>query len=167
MLVLPLTNTLGEIKGFQFRHVERDQKGYKDYLPDRAEAVLFGLGQALPHVWTTRRILLVEGAFDLFPLQRYFPEVVATLTAHVLDRLARILRRIQVRDIFVAYDNDKTGRESSEEIQHQYGKEFDVHPLRCPTIKMVNGTSTKDFGELWEALGEEGFRQRIRNLASK
>src|SRR5438046_598696 len=34
MLVLPLTNTLGEIKGFQFRHVDRDQGGYKDYLPD-------------------------------------------------------------------------------------------------------------------------------------
>lgn len=167
MLVLPLTNTLGEIKGFQFRHVERDQGGYKDYLPDRAEAVLFGLGQALPHVWASRRIFLVEGAFDLCPLQRYFPDVVATLTADVPERVVRILRRIQVRDIFVAYDNDKTGRESSTEIQHQYGKEFDVHLLRCPPLKTVNGKTTKDFGELWETLGEEGFRQRIRDLASK
>src|ERR1700744_1794987 len=56
MFVFPMTNALGQIKGVQFRHVERKSKGYIDYLTDRDEPVLFGLAQAMPHVWRTQSI---------------------------------------------------------------------------------------------------------------
>lgn len=163
--VLPLTNALGEIKGLQFRHVEQAKKGYMDFIPDKGEAVLFGLGQAMPHVWTTRRILLVEGGFDVFPMQRYFPDVVATLTAHLIEALVRVLRRLEVSDLWLGYDRDKTGRESTEQVKKQYGKEFRLHVLTLPhDVKMVDGKVVKDPSGLWETWGEEKFGRFIRGL---
>lgn len=167
MYVLPLTNALGEVKGLQFRHVEQERKGYTEYIPEKGEAVLFGLGQAIPRVWESRRVLLVEGAFDVFPMQRHFPEVVATLTAHLLDALVRVLRRLEVRDIWLAYDKDQTGRESTEKVQKLYGSDFQLHPLSFPQVKMADGKLTKDPSGLWEAWGETKFRESIRPLIEK
>lgn len=167
--VLPLTNALGEIKGLQFRHVEQEKKGYIDYFAEKGEAVLFGLGQAMPHIWTTHRILLVEGAFDLFPMQRYFPAVTATLTAHLLDALVRVLRRVEVSDIWLAYDRDQTGRESTEKVTKNYGKQFKFHPLAIPgeNVKMPNGKLVKDPSGLWETWGEEKFGKFIRPIIER
>src|SRR4051812_13467368 len=58
VFVLPLTNTLGEISGLQFRHVDRERAGYMDYFVDRKETVLFGLGQAVASMWATRSVYL-------------------------------------------------------------------------------------------------------------
>lgn len=165
--VLPLTNALGEIKGLQFRHVEQEKKGYTDFIPEKGEAVLFGLGQAVPHIWDTRRIMLVEGGFDLFPMQRYFPEVTATLTAHLLDALVRVLRRLEVSDIWLAYDTDQTGRESTEKVKKYYGEKFNIRVLTMPQIKMADGKLSKDPSGLWETWGEEKFGRFIRPLIDR
>jgi DNA primase len=166
-IVLPLTNALGEVKGLQFRHVEQEVKGYTDFIAEKGEAVLFGLGQAMPHVWTTHRILLVEGGFDLFPMQRYFPEVTATLTAHLLDALVRVLRRLEVTDIWLAYDNDQTGCESTEKVKKNYGDEFSIRLLNLPKVMMPDGKQTKDPSGLWETWGEERFGSFIRPLIKR
>jgi DNA primase len=167
MFVLPLTNAVGEIKGLQFRHTEQERKGYTDFVPEKGEAVLFGLGQAIPHVWNSRRVLLVEGAFDLFPMQRYFPDVTATLTAHLLDALVRVLRRIEVSDIWLGYDRDQTGRDSAQKIVKHYGKYFRVHTLNFPDVKMVDNKTAKDPSGLWETWGEEKFGEKIRGLIER
>ena len=167
VFVLPLTNAVGEIKGLQFRHVEPDKKGYMDFIPTKGEAILFGLGQAMTSAWESNRILLVEGAFDLFPLQRYFPEVVATLTAHMVESLVRVFRRIGVKDLWLGYDNDKTGRDSVLQLNKQYGKEFSVHALLFPKEPMVNGKITKDPSDLWETWGEQKFGSFIRPLIER
>ncbi len=167
VFVLPLTNAAGEIKGLQFRHVDQNVKGYREYIPEKGEAVLFGLSQAMPHAWTSHRVLLVEGAFDLFPMQRYFPEVVATLTAHLLDGLVRVLRRVEVSDIWLGYDRDQTGRESTEKVKKFYGDKFSVRTLTFPQVKMVDGKLTKDPSGLWETWGEEKFGKFIRPLIEK
>jgi DNA primase len=166
-IVLPLTNTLGDIRGFQFRHVEQTRKGYSDFMLEKGEAVLFGLGQAMPYIWAKRRILLVEGGFDLFPMQRYFPETTATLTAHMLDSLVRILRRVGVKDMLLAYDNDKAGRSSAEEVKKHYGDKFRVASFCFPRETMASGQLTKDPSDLWETLGEVGFSEFLRFYTKK
>ena len=166
-IVLPLTNTLGDIRGFQFRHVEQARRGYSDFMLEKGESVLFGLGQAMPHVWAKRRILLVEGGFDLFPIQRYFPETTATLTAHILDSLTRVLHRVGVKDILLAYDNDKTGRSSAEEVKKRYGEKFRVYAFCFPLEKMADGRLTKDPSDLWEVRGESGFGEFMKLCCKK
>jgi DNA primase len=163
VFVLPLTNALGEIRGLQFRHVERSRSGYMDYILDQGEPVLFGLAQALPCIWRTGAAFLVEGAFDLFPIQRTMSGVVATLTARVPDTFLRFLRRL-VQDIWLGWDNDSTGRTSCGKFLSRFGSEFAIHPVVYPQVPKIEGGVTKDPGELWESWGEAKFSKYVRSL---
>lgn len=154
MYVFPLTNVLGAVRGLQFRHVERDKKDYIDYIDDKSEVALFGLSQAMPHVWETGSILLVEGTFDLFPVQRPVPQTVATLTARVVEPLIPVLRRL-VDDIWIGYDRDATGMRATANFIRGYGSEFRIHEVAYPTPLMPNGKRAKDPGDLWELWGDE------------
>ena len=164
VLVLPLTNTLGVIHGFQFRHVDRARKGYLDFLPYKEESVLFGLGQAMPHVWRTEGIWLVEGAFDLFPIQRHFPGVVATLTARVPENLVRVMRRM-VRHVWVGYDMDAAGRSAAADFARGYSGDFRVETVYYPQAHVLGSTlPTKDPGDLWEAWGDEQLGRFVQSV---
>jgi DNA primase len=163
-IVLPLTNVLGEVRGLQFRHVARDRAGYMDFIEVNDEAILFGLGQAAPHLWAERSVVLVEGGFDLFPVQRVFPGTVATLTARVTDSLLRLLRRLVSR-VWLGYDMDEPGRRACERYQKQLSSEFDAKVVLYPRVPML-GTSklTKDPGDLWETWGDAKFQDEMRAL---
>lgn len=163
MFVLPLTTTLGVVKGFQFRHVDRERKGYTDFFLSQEEPVLFGLGQAMPHVWNTEQVLLVEGAFDLFPLQRHVPAIFATMTAKVTLPVVRLLRRL-VRHVWLGYDMDAKGRKACFEFAREFGREFDTHIVAYPKIFKV-GTKEllNDPGDLWEAWGDVRVREFVKS----
>ena len=172
VFVLPLTNTLGATKGFQFRHIDHDRAGYMDFIAEKGEAVLFGLSEAMPHVWQTQSVFLVEGAFDLFPVQRFHPGVVATLTARVVDPLVHILRRIVDR-IFMGYDMDQTGRDASEKFLKWHGKssrvgaqEFNITVVDWPQVAL-DGQLVKDPADLWEIVGDQQFGEIIRSLVGR
>ena len=161
VFVLPLTNTLGDIKGLQFRHVDRARKGYMDYFLDKSEAVLFGLAQAMPYVWETGEVYLVEGGFDLFPIQRIFPGTIATLTARVSEPLVRVLRRFCSK-IWLGYDMDATGRRASAKFRKEHC-EFKVYIVEYPLVPHGTG-QTKDPGELWEEWGDVRLQAHIRSI---
>ncbi len=159
--VFPLHNTLGELKGFQFRHIDRDRAGYIDYISEKGEAVLFGLAQAMPHVWRTGSIFLVEGTFDLFPVQRVYPSIVATLTARVVDSLVPVLRRL-VKDIWVGYDMDATGRKGIRLFKKAHDVEFSsINGVDWPTPMMSNGKRAKDPNDVWETWGDAKFNSVV------
>ena len=173
VFVLPLTNTLGVIKGFQFRHVDRERSGYMDFIAEKGEAVLFGLSQAMPHVWRSRSVFVVEGAFDLFPVQRVYPGTVATLTARVVDPLVRILRRL-TDTIHMGYDMDEAGRGSCARFAKWHGKgsrvgeqEFDIRIVDWPQVDTLDGSLIKDPSDLWEAWGDEQFGKFIRSITGR
>lgn len=161
---LPLTNTLGAVRGLQFRYVERARKGYMDCIPDKSEAVLFGLAQAMPHVWKTGEVYLVEGGFDLFPIQRIIPGTIATLTARVVDPLYRVLRRLCSK-IWLGYDMDRTGQAASHKFRKEHGREFEVLIVSYPQIPKSDGKGlTKDPGELWEEWGDNRLREHMQSI---
>ena len=154
VFVLPLTNTLGQVKGLQLRHVDQAQKGYSDFLPFDDEPILFGLAQAMPHVWETQSIWLVEGAFDLFPIQRFCPNVVPTLTNRLTEQFAVLLRRL-VDDIWLAWDMDVKGREATWRAVREYCDDFQIHSVRFPRPLKLDGSGlVKDPSELWEVWGD-------------
>jgi DNA primase len=163
VFVLPLTNTLGNVRGLQFRHVEQGRRGYMDYIADKGEAVLFGLAQAMPHVWEAGEVYLVEGAFDLFPIQRIIPGTLATLTAHVSDPLLRVLRRLCSK-IWLGYDMDPAGRRASHRFQKEHGRDFEVQIVSYPQVAMLDGRLAKDPGEIWEAWGDMRLREALLSV---
>lgn len=155
VFVFPLTNTLGQIRGLQLRHVAPARKGYTDYLSTKEEPVYFGLAQAMPRVWDSEKVYLVEGAFDLFPLQRHLGGVVSTLHAGLPTPLWRVFRRL-VRKIVLAYDMDSGGRDAAFEIIRKYREHVEVQVLKLPPIPYKSkGRPVKDPGELWEVWGDE------------
>lgn len=163
--VLPLTNALNEVRGVQFRSVERSKSGYTDYFLDETEPTLFGLGPAVQAMWKSEQAVLVEGGFDVFPVQRVFlPETVATLTAKVNAPFVRLLRRL-VKRVYVSYDRDNTGRRGTSSFIRWYGKEFDVIDVEYPEIKTVEGKVAKDPSEIWEAWGDEQLGEHLRCIA--
>jgi DNA primase len=162
MYVFPMTNALGQVKGLQFRHVDRKAKGYTDYLVDKDEPALVGLAQAMPHVWRTQSVWLVEGAFDMFPIQRVYPNVIPTMTAAVSTSLMRFLKR-NVRDVWLGYDTDRTGYFGAREVAEQATDDFRVHIPKLPILKFFDGRSTKDPADLWEVLGDDRFGVYLRN----
>lgn len=164
VFVFPLTNALGAVRGVQFRYVDRARGGYMDFIDGKDEAILLGLAQAMPFIWETRSVYLVEGAFDLFPVQRVFPGTVATLTARVTEPMIRLLRRLVSR-IWLGYDADDPGQKAAERFQKNHGHEFNVRIIRYPRIPMV-GTDklSKDPGDIWETWGDSRFQTYLRPL---
>jgi DNA primase len=163
--VFPLTNTLGETKGVQFRSVEREKKTFADYFIDRSEPIMFGAPQAMPIVWEKESVFLVEGTFDFFPVQRVFPNTIATMTARVTEQLVRLLRRL-VRDVYLLYDMDETGQRSAKKFSRQYGDEFRAHVLQYPRVQMATGKMTKDPGDLWEIWGDDRLASYLRCIVN-
>lgn len=160
-LVLPLTNSLGQVKGVQFRSADRAVKGYLDYFAEEFEPVLFGLGQAMPKAWETSSMHLVEGAFDLFPIQRQCPNVVSCMTAKLNAATARLLRRF-VKTLYPSFDLDAAGRRGLLALQTEYGELFTIKPPPYPKVVKVDGQVVKDPGDLWEAWGDERIREFLR-----
>lgn len=161
--LLPLTTTLGEVRGFQLRHVDRRRVGYSDFFIDRREACLFGLSQAVAAMWESGSVYLVEGAFDLFPVQRAVPGVVATLTARTSQQTARVLRRIVSR-VWMGYDMDESGRKGCEDFAKEHGRDFQVYTVAYPR---VNGKVVKDPGDLWEAWGDAQLVPFIKSVLTQ
>src|SRR5262249_25026510 len=155
---LPVTNALGEVRGFQVRAIGRGKSRYYDYFPDKREACYFGLGQAAKSMWETKSVFLVEGAFDLFPVQRAYPAVVATLTARTSPALAKVLRRL-VTHVWVGYDMDEPGRRGCSDFLRDYVREFEVYIVSYPKLEKV-----KDPGDLWEAWGDSQLVPFIQDL---
>jgi DNA primase len=157
VFVFPLTNSLGQVKGVQFRHVERDARGYTDYFVAKDEPAFFGLAQAMPHVWKTQTIVLVEGVFDFFPVQRVYPHAMSSMTSAVSSSFARFLKR-NVREVWLCYDRDAAGREGAQGFIQEYRQDYDrVRVGQLPALLMPNGKRTKDPSDLWELLGDDRF----------
>jgi DNA primase len=164
VILLPLTNALGDVRGVQLRHVARERGGYMNYIEVNDEAIFFGLGQAAPHMWAEQSAFLVEGAFDLFPVQRVFPGTVSTLTARVTDPFLRLLRRLVTR-VWLGYDMDDAGRRACERYQKSLSSEFVAKVVLYPRVQMVGtGKLIKDPSDLWETWGDTRFQEFIRAL---
>lgn len=163
VFVLPLTNTLGQVKGIQVRSVDRSAKNYQEFAIPTGEPYLFGLGQAAEAIWHTEEIVLVEGVFDLFPIQRSVPQTVATLTAKVPENFLPTMRRV-VRCAWLGYDMDHTGWRGVSRFRKQHGDEFDIHRLEFPGVRLPNGKAAKDPGDVWEAWGDDRLYQHLSNL---
>lgn len=163
-LVFPLTSTLGAIHGLQFRDLDPKTRGYLDYYEVKEEPAFFGLAQAMPSAWTSEEIWLVEGVFDLCPIQRHIPNSISTLHAGVSKSLARVLRRV-ARFLVVAYDMDSTGLTVAYDLAREMKGLFEVAIVKFPRVRLATGVTVKDPNELWAAWGDAAlgaFLQRNR-----
>lgn len=153
-LLFPLTTFAGQVRGLQVRYRDRAKKGYSDYFDTKSEPCLFGLREAASHIFAGREVVLVEGCFDFFPVQRVWPHTIATLTASADHLLLRSLSRVVDR-VGCFYDRDKGGERGFRNLRESL-------PLEVYRVEYPVGFSHKDPGELWETYGEDWFSNYLK-----
>jgi DNA primase len=153
-VVFPLTNALGMVRAFQIRTPRADTKDYWKFYSLRSgvDALFFGTDVAMPHIWKSREVYLVEGIFDLFPVQRVFPNTLCCGTAEVSQDQIEFLKR-HVDRVFVMFDHDEQGKRFFDQFYKDHRKTFDL-------IEKVD-YSGKDPSDSWERLGEARFRDQF------
>ena len=163
-LVFPVYNTRGTLRGIETRRwYDTMYRKYTQYfLTDwKIDAVFLGLPQALPHIWETQTVYLVEGMFDFFVVQRVFPNTLCTLTARVGFEQQRFLQR-WARNVVYMFDSDTKGREATEKAMARVNVDsntgYYAHSLKVPA---------KDPSEYYQKVGYARFKRELESKASK
>jgi len=117
-LVCPVVVPGGDVVGFSSRVVGEPPPGSDPppkYINSPESSVykksklLFGLAQAREAIATTKRVVLVEGNFDVISLhQAGFNEVVAPLGTALTTEQVTVLKRLAER-VVLLYDGDRAG----------------------------------------------------------
>lgn len=152
-VLFPLTS-YRRTMGFISRSVD-GKEYYKWRLPVPGPW-FFGLNQTtLKNIWDTRQVFLVEGAFDLFPLQRIYPNTLCLGSANLSIQQNIFLERF-VDKVFLYLDSDDAGKRGAEKIKHFANK------YKCVILKQ----SYKDIGEAWWVLGDEKLQKIVHDQVS-
>lgn len=169
-MACPMWSPKGTLIGCEFR-TTMGNKNIQDYrLPNTRWAPFFlGMKQAMPKVWAGGSVWIVEGLFDLAPLDWVIPKtdaVLATVRAKLSDQHVAFLRRFMVKGAWVhmCYDKDETGRKATvgwndaETGKRRYGALEALQRVGLP-CRDVPYSGGKDPGELWDAGGIKAIRK--------
>jgi DNA primase len=126
-LIVPIRDERGRVIAFGGRLLEGDGPKYinspETDLYKKSE-VLYGLDQAMNAIRARKRILLVEGYFDVLSLQQAgFGEAVATCGTALSDQHADRLSKL-ANDITFLTDSDRAGDQAAERIEEKYIRMF-------------------------------------------
>jgi DNA primase len=156
-IVFPIYSMLEEEIGMQIRLIDTQKhtRPYKQYYAYHRDIhpYFFGLPQALPHVYESGYLVIVEGIFDYFAVRKITPNVVAVLTSGVPVACRRFFKRFTKR-VVALLDMDQPGREGAEHLA-RYAESEGYHVV-IPTY------SEKDPGELYK----KGKMQEIQRIVS-
>lgn len=142
-LVFPLTAPLGAVLGVQTRAL--DTKSYMQFYayPTEVFPYLFGVTAALPHIWRTKQIVIVEGVFDYLAVKDLAPNAVAVLTAGVPQACRRFFRRY-VKRVTALLDMDEAGRTGAERLATDPDAGYVVTAPRYPAHDPADYLATEE-----------------------
>jgi hypothetical protein len=172
-LVCPIYSPKGKVLGFEARNTER--KALTEFLlPEAAwSPVWLGLTRAaMERVWAGGDIWIVEGLFDLFPLEWVVPPedvVLGTLRARLTDKHVEFLRRFCTGWVHMVYDRDEQGRKATHGWTDQTGRRrwgaLDKLNRVGVSSRDVPYTGGKDPGEVWDKGGVGALRRAFDLVA--
>jgi len=158
-LSFPITSPKGEVIGLEARRSLPDgsKKVYQYRTPSASwNPYMIGSEKAFQSLWTGCDLWVVEGVFDMTTLERVTAPcdaVVSTLRAGMDQVTMNMISRFAGKGstIFIAYDNDETGRKKAQWLHRQFSN-LDV---RC----VVWNYKGKDPNEVWKAGGDRLLRR--------
>lgn len=116
-LMFPIHDNQGRIAGFGGRTLCNDDAKYlnsSDSPLYHKSSVLYGFHHAMKAMRDTKRVILVEGYFDVLACHRVgVHEVVATCGTALTEEHARLLKR-SVDRVVLCLDQDRPGKEAAE-----------------------------------------------------
>jgi hypothetical protein len=66
-----------------------------------------------------------------------------------------------VKQVWLAYDNDKDGRRACADFKESYGDSLEVHIPVFPKVRVGVDRYVKDPSELWEVWGDTRLRDYL------
>jgi hypothetical protein len=116
-LVFPMTTFFGRYYGIQLKSLAQprtiltyDYKPYSNYYGN-----IFGLPVAMPAIWDSKEVVLVEGPIDAMAVSHIRKDVVASLTANIMPQTVAMLKRF-ANVVHIAFDNDDGGRDGTRKV---------------------------------------------------
>lgn len=100
---------------------------------------LFGINHL--NLENLKEVVLVEGERDVMKLQQEGFNALGTHGNHLTFEQSELLRKFGVKDLILAYDPDKAGRNCAEKILKEYSKSFNS----ILELKLENGKDPKDY----------------------
>jgi len=175
-IVCPCYSPRGIIIGFEARTWEWDAgKKITDYRLSQASWNPFFLGltpSTMHRIWDGCDVWIVEGLFDLAPMERIVPSqdvVLATVRAKLSWAHAEFLRRYVRRGrVNLVYDNDETGRKQTLGWTDEHGKRrwgaLEVLQRVGVENRDIPYRGGKDPGEIWDNGGEPALREAFSHV---
>ena len=119
-IIFPIYDVIGRTVGIFGRAL--DSKAFKYYLTQEAKysGVLTGIYQALPHIYETGKVFVVEGPFDLLAFRKVFKNSVGANTAGLSESQYEILSFFADR-IVTVFDSDAAGENATKEAKKKWG----------------------------------------------
>jgi len=173
-LICPLTNPRGDLLGFEARSILGKRISQFKVFPKAAwNPVWIGCRRAMARIYGGGDIWVVEGQFDLYPLEWVIPEtdvVLASLRAQLTRAQVEFLRRVSGfgGTVHMVYDRDETGKKGVHGWVDDQGKRHwgALEQLRyvgvpCDDVPYRGG---EDLGEVWDSGGVEAMRRAFPTL---
>lgn len=146
-LIFPIRSPGGDVVAFGGRNISGGEPKYINS-PEtelyQKRRVLFGLNRAVKGIQQNRRVLVVEGYFDVLAFfEAGLPCAVAPLGTALTEDQARVLRRYADRATLV-FDDDRAGIQAARrgiEVMEKVGMQCDVvvpHGGKDPADILVN-----------------------------
>lgn len=113
-VVFPIQDAMGRVVGLSGRAV--DSKLFKTFVTAEAKYIgcfFYGFYQALPEIYKTGTVYVVEGPFDCHALRIALPNTIASLTSGIYANQHDFLK-CYCKKIVVVFDDDPPGREGAE-----------------------------------------------------
>ena len=176
-LVCPVIEPGGEIAGFSARLVgapaeDRDPPPKYINSPEstvyKKSKLLFGLAQARDAMAAAKRVVLVEGNFDVITLhQAGFTEVVAPLGTALTPEQVGKLRRLTERAVLL-YDGDRAGYKATmHALQLCVEAELEVLVARRPGNRHSGGAGPLTDGVDPDGLVASGGAEQLREAIER
>lgn len=163
-IVLPLTDYTGVCVGFQVRSIT--EKIYDTFLLKKyPHGYFFGLGPNVDVIWTTKNVVLVEGAFDQLIFERLVSrDVVALTTSSIGINQLKFVTRFTT-SVNSCLDLDAAGRKGMLSLDRKLSEfsHISFRDLKYPKVSMGVGLGdTKDLNEFWKRVGDTAFSSHFR-----
>lgn len=137
-VVMPHTDSEGNIVNIKFRSVNRKQFWYANNNP--VKNYLYGLNQCIQYGAT--KVWIVESEIDCMKLWTNGVPAIALGTAHCSWRQLKILLSSQIETVVIATDNDEAGKECAEFLKKELVGKIETEFLEYPSKEI------KDIGDM-------------------
>ncbi|RIH89883.1 DNA primase [Calidithermus roseus] len=134
-VTFPILDSLGRIVAFTARALAPEDTPKYLNSPEtslfKKSLLLYGYPQARQAIREKARAIVVEGLFDAIALHQLgFAETVAVLGSSLSSEQAHLLKRLEVRELYLSFDADEAGRKATlQSLELEIVKSFLVYSV--------------------------------------